>query len=51
MLNKVSVIVPDAQSKLPPTWHVVIAANPTVVNQSDSINYFISADLVTSDEQ
>jgi hypothetical protein len=39
--------VPDSQSKIPHTWHIVIAANPTAVNQSD----FTLADLVTGDAQ
>jgi hypothetical protein len=43
--------MPDAQLKLPHTWHVVIAANPTTTNQSDFTNYFTPADLVTGDAQ
>jgi hypothetical protein len=35
MLKTMPLDVPDAQSKIPYTWYVVIAANLTAVNQSD----------------
>jgi hypothetical protein len=51
IVNKVLLVVTDAQSKLSHNCHVVIAANPTTVNQSDVINCFTPVDLVNGDAQ
>jgi hypothetical protein len=46
-----SLLVPDAQSKMSRTWHDVIAPNPTAINQSNFIKKIIPADLVIGNAQ